>query len=151
MTLRALAVWCLLVILAVLNGGVRDTWLSPRLGDTVGRAISTVALCGLIFLATWVTIGWIRPGTWADALRVGALWLALTLAFEFGVGHYGFGKSWRELLADYDLSRGRIWIAVLIVTLFSPSWTARLRGVVGPPDHRGTDDYLRVRDPDRAG
>jgi hypothetical protein len=132
MTLRALAVWCLLVVLAVLNGGVRDTWLSPRLGDTVGRAISTVTLCGLIFLATWVTIGWIRPTTRAEALRVGVLWLALTLAFEFGVGHYGFGKSWRELLADYDLSRGRIWIAVLIVTLFAPSWTARLRGVVGP-------------------
>ena len=131
-TLRALAVWCLLVVLAVLNGGVRDTWISPRLGDPIGRAVSTLMLCGLIFLTTWLTIGWIRPATQANALEVGVMWLALTLAFEFGVGHYGFGKPWRELLADYDLSRGRIWIAVLIVTLFAPLWAARLREIVGP-------------------
>ena len=127
MILRALAVWLLLLILAVLNGGLRDTQLSPRLGDTVGRGISTLLLCGLIVLATWLTIGWIRPGGSREALAVGALWVALTLAFEFGVGHYGFGKPWPELLADYDLSRGRIWIAVLVVTLLAPWWTARSR------------------------
>jgi hypothetical protein len=130
MTLRALAVWCLLLLLAVLNGGVRDTWLSLRLGDPIARAISTLLLCGLIFLASWLTIGWIRPTSSGAALGVGALWVVLTLAFEFGVGHYGFGKPWLELLADYDLSRGRIWIAVLVVTLVAPLWTARLRGLI---------------------
>ena len=130
MILRALAVWLILLILAVLNGGLRDTQLSPRLGDTVGRGISTLLLCGLIVLATWLTIGWIRPGGSREALAVGALWVALTLAFEFGVGHYGFGKPWPELLADYDLSRGRIWIAVLVVTLLAPWWTARSRGLL---------------------
>jgi hypothetical protein len=131
MTLRALGVWCLLLLLAVVNGGVRDTWLSPRLGDPIGRAISTLLLCGLIFLATWLTIGWIRPTSTGAALGVGALWVVLTLAFEFGVGHHGFGKPWPELLRDYDLSRGRIWILVLVVTLLAPLWTARLRGLMG--------------------
>jgi hypothetical protein len=130
MTLRALAVWCLLLLLAVLNGGVRDTWLSPWLGDPIGRAISTLLLCGLIFLATWLTIGWIRPTSSGAALGVGALWVVLTLAFELGVGHFGFGKPWPELLADYDLSRGRIWVAVLVVTLLAPLWAARLRGLM---------------------
>jgi len=125
MTSRALAVWCLLLVLAVLNGGVRDTWLSPRLGDPIGRAISTLLLCGLILLATRLTIGWIRPTSRGAAVEVGVLWVALTLAFEFGVGHYGFGKPWPELLADYDLRRGRIWIAVLVVTLLAPVWTIR--------------------------
>jgi hypothetical protein len=120
-------VWASLLMLAVLNGGVRDTWLSPWLGDTSGRALSTVLLCGLIILATWWTIGWIRPVTAREALSVGALWLALTLAFEFGVGHYGFGKAWSELLADYDLRHGRIWIAVVVVTLLAPLWTMRAR------------------------
>jgi hypothetical protein len=124
---RAVAVWASLLMLAVLNGGVRDTWLSPWLGDTLGRALSTVLLCALIILVTWWTIGWIRPVTARKALGVGALWLALTLAFEFGVGHYGFGKAWPELLADYDLRHGRIWIAVLVVTLLAPLWTVRVR------------------------
>src|SRR5918994_1627079 len=83
MTRRALAVWCLLLLLAVLNGGGRGTWLSPPPGGT---------------------IGWIRPTSSRAALGVGAVWVVLTLAFEFGVGHYGFGKPWSELLADYDLS-----------------------------------------------
>jgi hypothetical protein len=125
--LRAVAVWASLLMLAVLNGGVRDTWLSPWLGDTLGRALSTVLLCALIILVTWWTIGWIRPVTARKALSVGALWLALTLAFEFGVGHYGFGKAWSELLADYDLRHGRIWIAVLVVTLLAPLWTVWVR------------------------
>jgi hypothetical protein len=123
-------VWCLLLVLAVLNGGVRDVWLTPRLGDPVGRAISTLLLCALILLTIWLTVGWIRPTTRGAALGIGVLWTGLTLAFEFGVGHYGFGKPWAELLADYDVSRGRIWIAVLVVTLVGPLWTARLRGLV---------------------
>ena len=130
MALRAFAVWSGILMLAVFNGWVRDTWLSPRLGDTVGRAISTLLLCGLIVLATWLTIRWIGPATRNEALGVGVLWAALTLAFEFGVGHYGFRKPWPELFADYDLSRGRIWIAALVVTLFAPWWTARRRGLL---------------------
>ena len=124
---RALAVWCLMLILAIVNGGVRDAWLAPWLGDTVGRALSTVLLALLILLATWLTIRWIGPGSAGEALTVGALWVALTLGFEFGAGHYAFGKSWGELLADYDLSRGRIWILVLVVTFAAPLLTLRLR------------------------
>ena len=129
MILRALAVWALLLVLAVLNGGLRDTWLSPRLGDTAGRALSSVLLSLLILLAAWLTIRWIGPRTEGQALGLGALWLLLTLAFEFGAGHYAFKKSWSELFADYDLSRGRIWMLVLVVTVLAPAVTARLRGL----------------------
>jgi hypothetical protein len=125
---RALAVWCLLLVLAILNGGMRDTWLSPALGDTAGRAISSVLLALLILLTTRQTIRWIGPTTAGEALTVGTLWVGLTLAFEFGFGHYGFGKSWAELLADYDLLRGRIWILVLLATLVAPLLTFTRRG-----------------------
>lgn len=128
MILRALAVWGLLLVLAVLNGGVRDTWLSPVLGDTIGRAISSVLLALLIVLATCLTSRWIGPTTPGQAMTVGALWVGLTLGFEFGVGHYGFGKSWPELLADYDLLRGRIWILVLLATFVAPMLTFTRRG-----------------------
>lgn len=130
MTLRTLLVWVLLLLIAVLNGGIRDIWLSPQLGDPAGRAVSTILLSGLIVLTTWMTIGWIRPASAGEALRVGACWLALTLIFEFVVGHYGFRKPWADLLADYDIRRGRIWVVVLVVTLLAPLWTARLRGLV---------------------
>ncbi len=127
MILRALAVWCLLLVLAVLNGGVRDTWLTPRLGETAGRALSSILLSLLILLATRATIRWIGARTAGEALAVGAMWVALTLVFEFGAGHYLFRKSWSELLADYDLSRGRIWIVVLTATFIAPLLALRLR------------------------
>src|SRR5215204_2546888 len=120
MTGRALLVWFGILILASLNGAAREAWLIPYFGDTTGRAMSTVALCGLVFLAAWLTIGWIHPLRVGDALRVGMLWLILTLAFEFLAGHYLFHQPWAVLLQEYDLSRGRIWVAVLVVVLFAP-------------------------------
>lgn len=129
MIARALVVWLGILVVAVFNGSAREAWLVPRFGEPVGRALSTMVLCALVFLLTWLTIGWIHPVTTGEALRVGLIWVALTLAFEFLVGHYIFRKAWAELLGDYDLSRGRIWVAVLVVVLFAPLWTTRLRGL----------------------
>jgi hypothetical protein len=126
---RAIVVWLAVLVLANLNGAVREAWLIPYLGPGPGRVLSTVILSALVFLVTWLTIGWIRPATTRDALLVGVLWLVLTLAFEFLVGHYVFHKPWIVLLEDYDLSRGRIWVAVLVVVLLAPLWTARMRGL----------------------
>lgn len=130
MTWRAVAVWFAVLALASVNGAAREAWLIPRMGQAVGRALSTVILGTLVFLVTWLTIGWIRPATAGQALAIGALWLLLTLAFEFLAGHYLFHQPWGVLLEDYDLSRGRIWIVVLIVVLIAPLWTARLRGIL---------------------
>jgi hypothetical protein len=89
--------------------------------------VSTVALSVLVFLITWLTVGWIRPASTGDALLIGVVWLLLTLAFEFLVGHYVFHKAWTELTEDYNVARGRIWPLVLVVVLFAPLWTARMR------------------------
>lgn len=126
MLLGALVVWLGILLLASLNGALRDWVMTPRLGDPVARAISTVLLCGLVLL---VTLAWIGPRSRTDAIVIGTIWLACTLAFEFLAGHYLFRKPWAELLADYDLRRGRIWVAVLVVTLAAPCWIARLRGL----------------------
>jgi hypothetical protein len=130
MTWRAIVVWFAVLALASLNGAAREAWLIPRFGDPAGRALSTVILCALVYLTTWLTIGWIHPTRAGEALGIGVLWLVLTLAFEFLAGHYLFQKPWAVLLEDYDLSRGRIWIVVLIVVLLAPLWTARTRGLL---------------------
>jgi hypothetical protein len=129
---RALAIWVGILVLASLNGAVRDLALTPRWGDPLARAVSTIALCGLIALVTWLTIGWIHPATTRGALAIGLLWVALTLAFEFLAGHYLFHKPWSTLLADYDVRRGRIWVAVLVATFLAPLLLARGRGLLSP-------------------
>jgi hypothetical protein len=126
---RGLAVWLGILLLANLNGAVREVWLIPAMGQIPGRALSTGVLSALVFLITWLTVGWIRPVSTGDAMLIGVVWLLLTLGFEFLVGHYVFRKPWTELTEDYNVARGRIWPLVLVVVLFAPLWTARIKGL----------------------
>jgi hypothetical protein len=127
---RAIGVWFGILALASANGALRTAWLIPRLGETAGRTVSTLILAALVLLMTWLTIGWIRPSTTSEALRIGVLWLVLTLAFEFLAGHYLFRQPWPALLEEYDVTRGRIWLLVLVAVLLGPLWTARIQGFV---------------------
>jgi hypothetical protein len=128
MLLRASLVWLGILALASLNGALRDLIVAPRIGDTVARAISTVILCGLVLLVTWLSIRWLGPRGPRQALGVGLLWVALTLTFEVAAGRLS-GKPWSVVLADYDVLRGRIWILVPIVTFLAPLWAGRVRGL----------------------
>ena len=124
---RALLIWLAILLLANINGAVRELWLIPSVGPTPGRALSTILLSVVVFLVSWLSITWIAPLTPHDALLVGTLWLVLTLAFEFLVGHYVFHKPWAELTEDYHVLRGRIWPLVLLVVLFGPLLAGHLR------------------------
>jgi hypothetical protein len=113
-----------ILVLASLNGAVRDLLVAPRIGDTLARAISTLVLCGLVLLVTWRSIRWIAPHSRREALAVGLLWLVLTLTFEVGAGRLS-GKPGSVIFSDYDILRGRIWVLVPIVTVFAPLWAMR--------------------------
>jgi hypothetical protein len=127
MYLRALNVWLLQLALAIVNGLFREAVLIPRLGTASAHVVSTLLLCCAILVITWLTIRWIGVARAGDALRIGLLWVSLTLAFEFGAGHYLFGHPWERLLADYDVASGRIWPLVLVTTLCAPALARRLR------------------------
>ena len=122
MIFRAILIWVLLLGFAVLNGTVREFVLAPRLGAQGAHVASTLVLCAAIFIVALLFTRWIAPKSRGGALLIGSVWLALTLAFEFLAGHYLFGSSWEGLLADYNLLRGRVWILVLVATLFAPAW-----------------------------
>lgn len=117
---RAFAIWLVLLVLAVLNGGAREVLINPRIGEQAGHVVSTIVLCVVIFIVASLALSWIGPRTAKDALWIGLLWVVLTVGFEFLAGHYLFGNSWRTLLADYNLMEGRIWPLVLLAELFSP-------------------------------
>ena len=122
MTGRAVAIWAGLLVIAVANGALRDVLIVPRLGPQAGHVISTLVLSAVIVVVAFVSIRWIAPPDRAGALRVGGLWMVLTLAFELLAGHWLFGKSWSDLFADYNLAAGRVWILVLVATLLAPAW-----------------------------
>ena len=129
MVVRAIAIWALLLAAAVLNGLARDALITPRVGDAVGHVISTILLCAAIFVVTWASIRWVGPDGTRQALLVGLLWLAMTVAFEFIAGHYLFASSWAKHLADYNVLQGRVWVLVLAANVVAPIWAAWARGV----------------------
>ena len=67
----------------------------------------------------------VRPQP-ADALVIGVGWLFAAVAFEFGFGHYVDGLSWTRLLADYDITRGRLLLLVWFAVALGPLVLARL-------------------------
>jgi len=124
---RAAGAWCLFAALAVSNGVLRVSVVTPLVGDQAAHVIATVLLCAIIATLTWLLLPWLAPGSPRDALIIGTAWLSMTVAFEFLAGHFLFGHDWDRLLADYNLARGRVWLFVLITTLLAPVWAYRTR------------------------
>jgi hypothetical protein len=94
-------------------------WPSP--GDLRAHQVSTLTAAGLISLYTWA-LSWRWPlATTGEALRVGLLWLVLTLLFEVGFGQWVLKVTWRRLGMDYDLRHGRVWSLLLAWLLLLPA------------------------------
>jgi hypothetical protein len=116
-----------LAALGVANGVLREAAYAGAVGDHAAHQISTFTLVAMVVVYTWwLQRRWPLAST-RDALRVGALWAAMTVAFEFGFGQYVAGASWSALLADYDLTRGNLWLLVLATIALAPALTRHER------------------------
>ena len=129
MLFRATLVWLVLMALAIANGAFREAILVPRMGKSGAHVASTAMLCAAIVAIALVAIRWLSPSSARDGVEIGVFWLVLVLAFEFGFGHFVARKSWSDLLADYDVLGGRVWLAVPVTTAVAPYLAARLRGL----------------------
>jgi hypothetical protein len=126
---RALLVWLLLLVVAVLAAALRTSLLEPRLGESRAHVVGTIAVVAVFALLIWLVVGWITPTLRpANLLIVGLLWLVLTVTFEFGFGHYVMGHPWSRLHADYNIFAGRLWVLVLLTVLIWPLLAGVLRG-----------------------
>jgi len=118
-----------MIPIAILNGVVREKGYGPRLRERTAHQLSSVIAVLLFGLYTWpITARW-PPEDSGQALAIGGMWLAMTIAFEFGFGHYMAGHSWRKLFSDYNLLRGRVWSLVLAGIFFLPWICHALRNV----------------------
>lgn len=126
--LKSVLVWVAILMLAILNGALRDLVLVHALGPTSARFLSGVVLCSVIVAAAAFAAPWLgrlppRAFGW-----IGAVWLVLTLGFETAVG-YAEHQSWQRLLDAYTFQGGNLWPLVLVTTLIAPWVGARIRGV----------------------
>jgi hypothetical protein len=120
LVVRSLAVWALILLLAIANGAFRESVLLPRLGDPAAHLLSGVLLMGCIAAVSYLLVPRLGAQSRRQLVNIGLLWLVLTLAFEFVLGLVVQGKSWSEVLAAYRFQAGNIWPLVLVVTAMAP-------------------------------
>jgi hypothetical protein len=124
---RWLLAWPGGALIGVGNGILREAtygrWASQRTPHQLS-GVTAVAAFAAYFAA--LQRRWPLRDT-REAVEVGAGWLALTIAFEFGFGRLVAKQSWEELLADYDVTVGRTWPFVLAWIGAGPAVVRALR------------------------
>src|SRR5690606_2475498 len=124
--------WFGMLALALVNGTLRAVVTQPLLGETAARALATVFLLAALTGYVW----WLhrrRPiPTARQAWAIGLAWVAMTLAFEFGWGRAVEGLAWPALLADCDVTAGRIWVLVPVWTALAPVVVRRAQAAHRP-------------------
>ena len=113
-------------VLAIANGAAREKLYADAVGDDAAAAISTGTLLALLGGYMWLLERRWPLDSRREALSVGAAWTALTVAFEFGFGHWVEGDSWSELLGSYDVTAGRVWVLVPAAMFAGPEIMRRL-------------------------
>lgn len=59
---------------------------------------------------------------------MGAVWGALTVAFELLAGHYLVGDTWQTLVDAYDATAGHLWPLAVTGIVLAPAvarWSRR--------------------------
>ena len=112
--------WFGLVIVAILNGLLRQKVTLRYTGELTAHQLST-----LTFILLTGTYVWLFSLLWpletaGQAWTIGAIWLLMTIVFEFIFGHFVMKHSWEKLFHDYNILKGRLWIIVLVWTVILP-------------------------------
>ena len=126
MVSRYLLFWLILAVVAVINGTLRQFVYGRHLSELAAHQVSTVTGILLTGITVWILNRFWPIGSAREAWIIGACWFLMTIAFEFGFGHYVAGHSWSRLLADYNVLDGRVWSLFLIWIAVLPYLTWRL-------------------------
>lgn len=119
--------WLPMVLIAFANGALRELGIRKITSELRAHQISTVLLILLFAVYIWIAVRTWPPASAGQAFAIGAMWLVLTLAFEFLLGRYVSGLAWSALLRDYNLLAGRLWVLVPVWVAVAPYVFFRLQ------------------------
>ena len=122
---KAIGIWLVVLFCAVVNGILREVFLTPTLGKPLAPLLSGLLLAAVVLVVSLLLVPRVgRLSTW-QSLCVGALWLCLTLIFEFTFGRLVQHQSWKQLMEAYTFEDGNVWPLVLLATFIAPVLAVR--------------------------
>ena len=125
--MRYLLAWLAMLVLAIANGALRQMTFGKHMTELHAHQLSTAIGAVVIGLFIWFIIRLWPPASAAQAIKVGVMWLLLTVVFEFAMGRFLSHRPWHELFADYSLMEGRVWVLFLAWLVLAPYFFYRLR------------------------
>jgi len=118
--LKYLIAWFVMLLVSIANGAIRDFTYGKHLDELTTHQLSTLSSVLLLSIIIWGYLKLYRPSSGKEAVLMGILWMGLTVAFEFLFFHYIGGHSWSELLGNYNIFKGRVWVVVLAWLAIAP-------------------------------
>jgi uncharacterized membrane protein len=116
-----LIAWFGMMLLAIGNGIVRDLVYRDGMGEFRAHQLSTIALLVVFGGYFWMLFTVWPLASYSQAWTVGTLWLAMTLAFEFGFGRWVSSQSWQQLWRAYRLHEGQLWPLIPLWVWIGPA------------------------------
>ncbi|MCL2792998.1 MAG: hypothetical protein FWD87_07885 [Spirochaetaceae bacterium] len=128
MIIKSILIWLLFVPLAILNGGLREGIIEPMIGSIYANPVSCIILCILIFIVSFFLIPRLGKGERKIYLKIGVLWIFLTILFETVLGLL-MGLTINDVINSYNITTGNFWLIVVIFIGFAPLLIAKIRKI----------------------
>jgi len=126
---QSVIIWIILAFITILFAVFREAVFIPVAGidGTLARALLLPVGLAYTFAIAYIFLRKTKaPYERSDTIRIGVLWLVLTMTFEFTFGSLVMGNSLTALVADYNIFAGRTWPFFLIDLLLSPIIAGKL-------------------------
>jgi hypothetical protein len=110
---RYVLAWIPMLLIAIANGALRQAVFATRMTELGAHQLSTLTGAILIGAFIWIVIRKWPPASDAEAIRIGLLWTAMTIAFESFMVLVLMDQPLERAVADYNLLAGRLWVLFL--------------------------------------
>ena len=127
--IRYVLAWVPMLIIAIANGALRQATFAKVMPELRAHQLSTLIGSVLIGVFIWFIIRMWPPPSGRRAVVIGVVWLLLTVAFEFFMGLVLISSPLAQVLQDYNLFGGRVWVLFLTWLTFAPWVFFRLKRV----------------------
>jgi predicted membrane protein len=108
------------MIVAILNGAIRVMSYGKFMTEVRAHQLSTLTGTVIIGIVVWKINKYYPMTSGLEAIKIGFIWLVMTILFEFGFGHYVMKRTWEILFRDYRIDKGRLWVFFLIWIVVAP-------------------------------